>query len=201
MIETILSLAVKYMTAMGLWGIGLGMAVESACIPLPSEIILPLGGYLVYLGKVSFWGAVLAGTIGGTGGSILAYFIGLKGGRPLLKKYGKYIFFSEKEFAVADRWFSKHGEATVFWTRLMPVVRTFISLPAGIARMNFPKFVIFTFAGSLPWSIFLVYVGFKMGEKWNTLKPYFHKADIVVIVAVVVLIIYWIYKKRKDKVG
>lgn len=197
MIESIITAAIAYMKVMGLWGIGLGMAIESACIPLPSEVILPLGGYMVSLGRASFWATVLAGTVGGTAGSIIAYFVGLKGGRPLLKKYGKYVFFSEKEFEKADQWFAKHGEATVFWTRLMPVIRTFISLPAGISRMNFPKFIIYTFLGSIPWSIFLVYVGVKLGEKYEMLRPYFHKIDLVIVAAVVILAIYWLWKKRK----
>lgn len=197
MVEAIISIAVKYMTQLGLWGVGLGMAIESACIPLPSEVILPLGGFMVYQHQYSFWLVVLVGALGGTAGSILAYFIGLKGGRPLLRRFGKYVFFSEKEFEKADSWFERHGEATVFWTRFMPVVRTFISLPAGIARMNFPRFVLYTFIGSLPWTILLVYAGLKLGEKWNSLRPYFHIIDIVAVVAIVFLAVFWVVKKRK----
>lgn len=197
MVEAIITIAIGYMKHLGLWGVGLGMAIESACIPLPSEVILPLGGFMVFKQQYSFWLVVLVGALGGTTGSILAYFIGLKGGRPLLKRFGKYVLFSEKEFAKADHWFEEHGEATVFWTRFMPVVRTFISLPAGIARMNFPKFVIYTFIGSLPWTIVLVYAGLKLGEHWNSLRPYFHIIDIVAVLAIVFLAVYWVAKKRK----
>ncbi|MDN5363223.1 MAG: hypothetical protein PWQ91_284 [Eubacteriales bacterium] len=196
----ILAVVVQYIAAMGYWGVGIGMAIESACIPLPSEVILPLGGYLAYRGDITFWGAVMAGTIGGTTGSIIAYAIGYFGGRPLLEKYGRYMFIKQKELELADRWFQRHGEATVFWTRLMPVVRTFISLPAGIARMNFLRFVIYTFLGSLPWSILPVYLGYKMGENWPLIRQWFHKLDYVIIAALVVLVAWFFYRRRRGMI-
>ncbi|QGP92757.1 putative membrane protein [Neomoorella glycerini] len=178
--------------SLGYTGIAIGMAIESACIPLPSEIILPFGGYLVSTGQLSFWGTVLAGTFGGTIGSIIAYLVGLRGGRPFLKKYGRYVFFSEKEFAAAEKWFQRYGEATVFFTRLMPVIRTFISLPAGIAAMPFGRFVIYTFLGSLPWSILLVYIGRQLGANWEALGPLFHRFDVVIVAGIILLVfLYW----------
>lgn len=188
---------IEVISALGYWGLAIGMGIESANIPLPSELILPLGGYLVYKGELTFWGAVFAGTVGGTIGSILSYCLGFYGGRPFLLKYGKYIKFSEQHLDLADKWFHKYGELTVFFTRLMPIIRTFISLPAGISGMNFPRFMIYTFLGSLPWSILLVYVGMKLGEHWRLIGDYFHKADIVIVFFIVLLIGFFIWKKRK----
>lgn len=182
----------------GYTGIAAAMAFESACIPLPSEVILPFGGYLVSRGVLGFWETVLAGTIGGTIGSIVAYLVGLNGGRPFLRKYGSYIFFSEKEFSIAENWFNRYGEATVFFTRLMPVIRTFISLPAGIAAMPFGRFVVYTFLGSLPWSILLVFVGRQLGANWEALSPIFHRFDVVIAAGLILLVfLYWRRHSRR----
>lgn len=181
-----------FIASLGYAGLAIGMAIESACVPLPSEVILPFGGYLVSTGQLTFWGAVFAGTIGGTIGSVIAYYIGLRGGRLFLRKYGRYVFFSEKEFAAAEKWFQRYGEATVFFTRLLPVIRTFISLPAGIAAMPFGRFVVYTFLGSLPWSILLVYIGKQLGANWNTLGPIFHRFDGIIVAGLVLLLfLYW----------
>lgn len=182
---------------MGYWGIGIGMAIESANIPLPSELILPFGGYLVYTGRLEFYSAVMAGTVGGTVGSALSYYLGLRGGRPFLEKYGRYFGVSMKHLELADRWFERYGEATVFFTRLMPIVRTFISLPAGIAGMNFKRFLVYTFLGSLPWSLLLTYIGLKLGQNWMAIKPWFHRLDVVVALAIAAVIFY-LWRKRKN---
>ncbi|OPY58102.1 MAG: Inner membrane protein YqjA [Pelotomaculum sp. PtaU1.Bin035] len=181
---------------MGYWGIAMGMAIESANIPLPSEVILPYGGYLVSTGRLEFYTVVIAGTIGGVVGSGLSYYLGVWGGRPFLVKYGRYFGFSLEHLALADRWFVKYGEATVFFTRLMPIVRTFISLPAGIARMNFSKFLIYTFLGSLPWSLLLTYIGLVLGNNWNSIEPWFHRLDVVVVLGMAIAIIYFWRNKR-----
>lgn len=196
LIEESFAWVTDFIIALGYWGLAIGMAIESANVPLPSELILPFGGYLVSTGRLNFWGAVMAGTIGGTLGSVASYYLGLRGGRPLLMKYGRYIGISRSKLATADRWFANYGEATVFFTRLMPIVRTFISLPAGLTGMNFKKFVIYTFLGSLPWSVLLVYVGVKLGENWQLIKPWFHRLDAVVAVGIVVGIIYLIVHRR-----
>ncbi|MBP7332076.1 MAG: DedA family protein [Firmicutes bacterium] len=174
------------------------MAIESANIPLPSEIILPFGGYLVSTGRLNFYGTVMAGTVGGTVGSALSYYLGLWGGRPILVKYGRYFGFSMKHLEAADRWFNRYGEATVFFTRLMPIIRTFISLPAGISGMNFKRFLIYTFLGSLPWSILLVYVGLKLGQNWAAIKPWFHRLDVVIVLGIVAVIFYLWRQNRKS---
>ena len=186
-----------FITALGYWGIALGMAVESANIPLPSEIILPFGGYLVATGQLNFVGAAMAGTIGGTVGSVISYWFGLSGGRPFLLRYGKYVGISWRHFQIAEDYFLRYGEITVFVTRLLPVVRTFISFPAGIARMHFGRFVLYTFLGSLPWCFFLTYLGLKMGEHWTELEFWFHRFDLVLIIlAGLTLLLLAFFHKR-----
>lgn len=197
LIEEVLIAITNAIAAMGYWGIGVGMAIESANIPLPSEVILPFGGYLVSTGRLEFYRAVMAGTIGGTVGSALSYYIGLRGGRPLLVNYGRYLGISIKHLEIADRWFERYGEATVFFTRLMPIVRTFISLPAGIAGMNFKRFLVYTFLGSLPWSLLLTYIGLKLGQNWMAIKPWFHRLDVVIAIGIVALIFFWWRKRKK----
>jgi len=188
---------VEFISALGYWGIALGMAVESANIPLPSEIILPFGGYLVSTGQLSFVGAAMAGTIGGTAGSVISYWFGLKGGRPFLLRYGKYVGISWRHFQMAEDYFRRYGEITVFVTRLLPVVRTFISMPAGIARMHFGRFVLYTFLGSLPWCFFLTYLGLKMGEHWTELEFWFHRFDLVFIISAVLVILLLAFLRRR----
>lgn len=198
LIEEIIKVVTNAIAATGYWGVAIGMAIESCNIPLPSEVILPFGGYLVSTGQLEFYRAVLAGTVGGTVGSALSYHIGLKGGRPFLVKYGRYIGFSVHHLETAERWFERYGEATVFFTRLMPVVRTFISLPAGIAGMNFTRFLIYTFLGSLPWSLLLTYVGLKLGQNWMDLKPWFHRLDVVIVLGLAAAVFY-LWRKRRKK--
>ncbi|ABO50129.1 DedA [Desulforamulus reducens MI-1] len=198
-LEPLLHQVTVVIAALGYWGVAIGMAIESANIPLPSEVILPFGGYLVYAGRLDFWGTVMAGTVGGTMGSIASYYLGMRGGRPFLQKYGRYLGITPRKLAVADRWFERYGEATVFFTRLMPIIRTFISLPAGISGMNFKKFVFYTFLGSLPWSILLVYAGYALGQNWQALKPWFHRADFLVAGVLGVLVIYYFSAKLKRK--
>lgn len=199
LLEGVFRVITNAIAAMGYWGIGIAMAIESANIPLPSEVILPYGGYLVSTGRLEFYRAVLAGTIGGTIGSALSFYLGLRGGRPFLVKYGRYFGFSIKHLELADRWFERYGEATVFFTRLMPIVRTFISLPAGIAGMNFKKFLVYTFLGSLPWSLLLTYIGLKLGQNWKDIEPWFRRLDIVVALGIAVVIFY-LWRKRRNRI-
>lgn len=185
---------------MGYWGITLLMGIESACIPLPSEVIMPYGGYLVYKYPVEFNVFIMgiAGSAGCVWGSLVAYYAGKYGGRPLVEKYGKYLLIRKKDLDKADDWFNKHEESAIFVSRLLPVIRTFISFPAGIAKVNIVKFIIYTFVGSLPWCLMLAYVGKILGEQWDTrLKPYFHDAHIVIAIALVILIALYIYHHVK----
>lgn len=199
-IEYLSAFTVGVISAMGYWGIVLLMGIESACIPLPSEIIMPFAGYLVSKGEMNLWGVALAGAIGCVAGSMPAYWAGQYGGRPFIEKYGKYILLSRHDLDIADRWFNKYGEIIVFVSRLLPAIRTFIAFPAGIARMNIPKFIIYTFAGSFPWCLGLAYVGQKLGEQWNkdeTLKTWFHRFDFVIGIIGVLAVGWWIWRHIK----
>lgn len=200
-IITILSgFIVATISKMGYLGIVLLMGIESACIPLPSEIIMPFSGYLVSRGEMNLWGVGVAGAVGCVLGSLVAYWVGMYGGRPFIEKYGKYILLSRHDLDMADRWFAKHGEVIVFVSRLLPAIRTFIAFPAGVARMNLTRFVIYTFAGSLPWCLALAYVGQKLGEQWDkddTLKTWFHRFDFLIGIAGVLFVTWWIWRHIK----
>jgi len=193
------SFIINTISTLGYPGIVILMTLESACIPIPSEIIMPFSGYLVYLGEFSLWLVVIVGTIGNLIGSIIFYFIGFYGGRPLIEKYGKYILISGQDLDQAERWFKKYGGESIFFSRILPVIRTFISFPAGIAKMPFWKFSFYTFAGSLPWSFFLTYAGILTGENWSKLEIYFKKFDWLIIILIISGISWWIYKKIKTK--
>lgn len=172
-------------SATGYVGVGLLMAVESCCVPIPSELIMPFAGFLVADGKLNLWWTAFAGAFGCVVGSVVAYGIGMWGGRPFVEKYGKYILVAKRDLDTADRWFARWGEGIVFVSRLLPVVRTFISFPAGVARMNFPRFVVYTFLGSFPWCLGLAWVGQLLGENWEKIGDYFHGADIIIGVLIV----------------
>jgi membrane protein DedA with SNARE-associated domain len=196
-IEILSGFIVATISLLGYSGIVLLMAIESACIPLPSEIIMPFSGYLVSTGQMNLWAVGVAGAVGCVLGSLVAYWVGMYGGRPLIEKYGRYVLVSRHDLDMADRWFSTHGEIIVFVSRLLPAIRTFIAFPAGVARMNLKRFVIYTFAGSLPWCLALAYVGQKLGEQWNkddTLKTWFHRFDFLIGIAAVLLAGWWIWR-------
>ncbi|MFH1181176.1 MAG: DedA family protein [bacterium] len=188
---------VNFISGAGYLGIFVLMALESACIPVPSEIIMPFSGFLVWEETLAWWPVILWGTIGNLVGSIAAYFIGRYGGRALVLKYGKYVLLSSDDVEKAERWFNKYGSASIFFSRLLPVVRTFISLPAGIARMPLWKFSLYTFLGSLPWAIVLTYAGLIAGENWKELEIYFKKFDWAIIIIIVMAIGWWLYNKYK----
>ena len=199
-IEFLSGIIVATISLLGYSGIVLLMAIESACIPLPSEIIMPFSGYLVSTGQMNLWLVALAGAVGCVLGSLVAYWVGSNGGRPLIEKYGRYVLVSRHDLDMADRWFASHGEIIVFVSRLLPAIRTFIAFPAGVARMNLKRFIIYTFAGSLPWCLGLAYVGQKLGEKWNkddTLKTWFHRFDFLIGIAAVLLVGWWIWRHVK----
>ena len=195
--EFIAALIINVISSMDYLGIILLMAIESACIPLPSEIIIPFAGYLVQqkvftLSKVTF-----AGAFGCVVGSIAAYYIGKWGGRPFVERYGRYILISKNDLNRADEWFNKYGDISIFFSRLLPIIRTFIALPAGIARMNFLKFVVYTFLGSLPWCFGLAYIGFIMGGHWKDIRVYFHKFDFLIGGIILLLFIWYVWRHIK----
>lgn len=201
MVETILTalshFVINTISNLGYFGIILLMGIESANIPLPSEVIMPFSGYLVFTGKFNLFWVSIAGGLGCLWGSLLSYWVGARGGRPLIEKYGKYILMSKHDLDMADRWFQKWGMPTVFIGRLLPVIRTFISFPAGIARVDLWKFSIYTFVGSVIWSYFLGWVGLKLGENWDSLKSYFHKFDLAIGIIILVGLGLYIYRHIK----
>lgn len=197
LVEHIINILINVLDKLGYLGTFLGMLFESACIPIPSEIILPFGGYLSFKGHLNLILMIISGTLGGTVGSIIAYLIGARGGRPLVEKYANKLHLSKEKIEKSDAMFNKYGDKIIFFSRLLPIIRTFISLPAGIAKMNFSKFVVYTVVGSAIWSAFLGYLGYIMGENWETIHSYYHYADIAVAIFIVVFIFYKIVTRKK----
>lgn len=195
MIAKVLTLVALFIihtiNTLGYSGVIILMAIESACIPLPSEIIMPFAGSLVPA-RFNLWGLGLAGAIGCVVGSLAAYWVGMYGGRPLIQRYGRYVLISRHDLNMADHWFEKYGESVVFFSRLLPVIRTFIAFPAGVARMNLTRFVVYTFLGSFPWCYGLAYAGQKLGENWTILRVYFHKFDFLIGLLILAAMVWWI---------
>jgi membrane protein DedA with SNARE-associated domain len=190
-------------SSLGYPGIVLLMAIESACIPLPSEVIMPFSGYLVYAHRFSsLWLIATMGALGCNLGSVLAYEVGAYGGRPLIERYGKYVLLNRHDLELADRFFQRYGGITVFIGRLLPVIRTFIALPAGIARMPRGRFHFYTFVGSWPWCWALAYAGYKLGERWDSdprLKLWFHRLDVVIVALLLAAIAWFVRSHLKNR--
>jgi membrane protein DedA with SNARE-associated domain len=208
MLESVLSalagIITEIISTTGYAGIALLMAIESACIPLPSEIIMPFSGYLVSTGRFDLIMVATAGAIGCNVGSTIAYAVGYYGGRPLVEKWGAYILISRRDLEMADRFFGRFGSITIFLSRLLPVIRTFIALPAGIARMNQVKFQIYTFLGSWPWCFALAYVGVKLGQRWDsdpTLREFLHRFDAVIIAVILIGIVWYVRRHWKHRLS
>jgi membrane protein DedA with SNARE-associated domain len=204
MTEKILALLFVFIksvvAATGYLGITFLMAVESACVPLPSELIMPFAGYLVYEGSMKLIWVATAGAIGCNLGSLIAYEIGYYGGRPLVERYGAYILLSRRELDWAERFFARWGQAAVFVGRLLPVIRTFIALPAGVARMPRGKFHLYTFLGSWPWCLALAYFGMKLGENWRTMGKYFHQFDLVIGLLLAVGLVWFVWSHWQHRI-
>lgn len=201
-LEQELLVFISYVYSAMQWpGVVVLMAIESACIPLPSEVIMPLAGWMLIkeqsLPVTYIFLAGIYGALGNTIGSAVAYGVGMWGGRPFLTKYGKYLLISRHDLDMADRWFARRGSWAIFASRLLPVVRTFISLPAGIARMNFARFLVYTFLGSFLWSTGLAYGGYQLGEGWESLRSLMRPFDPLIGVLLVVLITFYIYRHLK----
>jgi membrane protein DedA with SNARE-associated domain len=183
----------------GYGGIVILMAIESACIPLPSELIMPFAGYLVFEGSMKLFWVATAGAIGCNLGSLVAYEIGYYGGRPLVERYGRWILLGRHELDWADRFFGRWGYLAIFIGRLLPLIRTFIALPAGIARMPRLRFHVYTFLGSWPWCFGLAWLGMKLGENWRELGKYFHKFDAVILAALVIGVACFIWSHWQNR--
>jgi membrane protein DedA with SNARE-associated domain len=201
MIDRILTgisgLIIAAIATLGYGGIVLMMAIESACIPLPSEVIMPFSGYLVADGRLSLNLVAFAGALGCLLGSYVAYFVGASGGRRFLERYGRWVLIAPHELEVADRFFDRWGSPAVFFSRLLPVVRTFIAFPAGVARMRLLPFTIYTLIGSYIWCLILAYAGMKFGEHWRALGPYFHRFDTAIALLLAIGVGLLLYNRIK----
>ena len=197
-LEQVIIPSIEHLYAqVGYLGVLIAMAIESACIPIPSEIIMPMAGWMVFRGVFDFWLAVVAGTVGCTVGSAVAYWVGAWGGRPLLLKYGRYLLISEHDMDAADRWFAKYGDPAIFFSRLLPVIRTFISFPAGVTKMNFGKFLLYTTIGSFPWVLGLTYAGKLMGDNWVQVRAVLQNFDYPIIALLLAAVAYYLYRHLK----
>ena len=197
--EQISQAFLSFIDSYGYFAVALLMAMENACIPIPSELILGFAGYLIFAERMTFTGAMVAGMVGGMLGSIFAYAVGHKGGRKFVDKYGKYFLIKKSHVDMAQRWFDKYGIRAVFFSRMLPVVRTFISLPAGFARVNVKQFLFYTFAGSLPWTALILFAGMMLGESWKYLLEIGHEASILFIVVCVIIIAVIYFRKHRRR--
>ena len=203
-IEILAGFIIATIAATGLFGVALMMAIESACIPLPSEIIMPFAGYLASTGQFSLVAAATAGAIGCNIGSAVAYAIGRHGGRRFVERWGGYFLVTHRDLEWADRFFARYGSAAVFIARLLPVVRTFIALPAGISGMPLVKFHVYTFLGSWPWCFGLAYAGYHLGKAWESnpeLRAFMHRFDAVIIVAITIAAIWYVRRHWRHRMS
>lgn len=181
----------------GYIGVFFLMAMESTVLPVPSEIVMPFAGYLVLQGKFNFWVVLLASSLGSVFGSLLSYYLGLHGGRKLISKFGKYAFVDENHLVWTEEWFRNKGEKTILFSRFIPVVRHIISIPAGIGKMSLPKFLFYTLAGASIWNFMLLYAGLKLGSQWDKIHTFSSELDIIFIIALLLLITFYIWKHKK----
>jgi len=186
--------------ATGYAGVMLLMAIESACIPLPSELIMPFAGYLVFTGRFQLFWVATVGAIGCNLGSLVAYEIGCYGGRPLVERYGRWILMGRRELDWADRFFQRWGYLAVFFGRMLPVIRTFIALPAGVSRMPRLRFHLYTFLGSWPWCFALAYLGMKLGQNWRELGQYFHRFDAVIVAVLIAGAAFFVWSHWQNRI-
>jgi membrane protein DedA with SNARE-associated domain len=199
LLQQLSRLILNFISSVGYLGIFLLMTAESALLPVPSEVIMPFAGYLAYSGTFDIWLVILMGVLGDLVGSWIAYIVGLKVSRAGILKYGKYILLRESHLENAERWFQKYGDKAIFLSRLTPIVRTVISLPAGIGKMDPKKFTLYTFAGSIIWDSALAYLGYSLGQNWSTIENYFKYIDVLIIVVAVAIIAFYIIRRRRGK--
>jgi len=203
MLEHLVASAVRFIIDIisngGYLGVLFLMALDSAHIPMPSEVVMSFAGYLVSIGRFNFWWAVLAGTIGSTIGAEISYWVGIKGGRPFVEKYGKFVLISRRDIIRADKLFKRFGHSIALFSRIIPVVRTFISMPAGIFKIPFVSFTVYSFIGSFIWSWMLVYVGFYFGENYLTIKDKFRSIDAFIVALGVAAFIFWVIHFIKEE--
>lgn len=196
-IDTVVQFILQVITQIGYPGIVGLMALESMGVPIPSEVVMPASGWLASDGALNLFVVTIAGTVGCTIGSAIAYWIGYWGGRAAVMRYGRYVFLNEKHLDAAERWFNKHGTAAIFFTRLMPVIRTYISFPAGMAKMRFWPFIIVSAIGSAIWCFILAYIGFVLGPRWDSINGAYNFLTIVLLAALGLVFVVWWYRRRR----
>ena len=198
--EQFSSIFLEFIASWGYVAVAILMAAENACIPIPSELILGFAGYLIFADQMTFTGALIAGMVGGMAGSLFAYAVGHYGGRTFVDKYGHYFFVKKSHVDIAQNWFDKYGLKAVFFSRMLPVVRTFISLPAGFAHVDMKKFLTLTFLGSLPWTALSLFAGMMLGKSWEVMLKVGHQASLIFVgvCAVIIAVMYLRYRKRKQ---
>ena len=198
--EQFSTIFLEFIASWGYVAVAILMAAENACIPIPSELILGFAGYLIFADQMTFTGALIAGMVGGMAGSIFAYAVGHYGGRTFVDKYGHYFFVKKSHVDIAQNWFDKYGLKAVFFSRMLPVVRTFISMPAGFAHVDMKKFLTLTFLGSLPWTALILFAGMMLGKSWEIMLKVGHQASLIFVgvCAVIIAVMYLRYRKRKQ---
>ena len=198
--EQFSTIFLEFIASWGYVAVAILMAAENACIPIPSELILGFAGYLIFADQMTFTGALIAGMVGGMAGSIFAYAVAHYGGRTFVDKYGHYFFVKKSHVDIAQNWFDKYGLKAVFFSRMLPVVRTFISLPAGFAHVDMKKFLTLTFLGSLPWTALILFAGMMLGKSWEIMLKVGHQASLIFVgvCAVIIAVMYLRYRKRKQ---
>ncbi|MFO0702728.1 MAG: DedA family protein [Candidatus Andersenbacteria bacterium] len=192
--NSLLAALVNFISSAGYVGLAVLLAADAANIPIPSELSLAFAGYLVSTGQLAFWPAVIVGTLGYSLGAAFSYWLGYRGGRPFVQRYGRFVFITHRDLELADKLFARFGAAIAFFSRFVPVVRTFISLPAGIARMPFGRFITYTTAGGFIWSVLFVWLGLKFGQNYDVIRERFHGIDIAIAVVIGLGIVAWIVR-------
>ncbi len=199
--DFLFNIILQIISATSYAGVFLLMAAESMVLPIPSEAVMPFAGFLVASGQMNLALVAVASTLGSVAGSLISYYIGFRGGKPFVSRYGKYFLLNEEHLEKAHRFFEKRGPAAIFFCRFIPVVRHLISIPAGSARMGLKKFIAFTAAGAAIWNMFLVYMGILLKEQWEIIMSYTKYLDIAVIALLVALVIYFLVKRRRNAVS
>jgi membrane protein DedA with SNARE-associated domain len=203
MISSLLSaityLIIQTISTLGYGGVFFLMALQTVAIPIPSEVILPFAGFLAYQGRFNIFIIALVGALGSCLGSSLAYYIGYKGGRPLVEKYGKYILISQTDLNITEKFFSKFGSWAIFLGQLLPVIRSFIAFAAGMAKAEFKKFILYTFLGSFLWSLGLAYIGLRLGENWQSLRDKLHNFDTAIVILLLFGVVWWVWRHLRQR--
>jgi len=196
-IELLITYIVSLISFLGYPGLFILMMFESMILPVPSELVMPFAGFLVNQGRFSFLGVALISSLGSIVGSLISYYIGLYGGERFIRKFGKYFLLDLSHLKWTENWFKHKGDLTILISRFIPVVRHLISIPAGIGKMNLKKFILYTFIGAFIWNNFLSYLGILLNEKWEVVHTYSGQIDIIAIVIIILLVIYFVYKRLK----